>query len=89
MTVLGAVQHHAWSPGCGGSHCWSHAVDEDGTVAYRSCGECGHVWRTPADLLADVLALHEAVAAGNGEPVFPPPTDAGLVATCPLCCHDF
>ena len=46
---------------------------------FRLCGECGHVWRTREDFLADV----EAGCREAGVPMDP---DQPF---CPLCTHEF
>jgi hypothetical protein len=63
--------------------CHAHHRDEpDLPGDYRSCGECGHVYRTEADLLAehnDLAAEIDLTSATSGAEVY----------TCPLCAHDF
>lgn len=59
--------------------CFIHGVDETYTdgLSYKACGECWHVWQTPAAFIADL--------AKWGLPI--PPLDQ--VYSCPLCTHDF
>jgi hypothetical protein len=55
---------------------------------YRICGECMHVFRTPAELVSADVAVLQRVAEWNGfdEPA-PRPVDE--IAWCPVCAHDF
>ena len=75
------VQHDP-SEACGDQHCYTHHVDEPSEPAYRFCYECGHVWRTAAELLAE----HNRQLAVYGRP---PETDVNQVFCCPLCIHDW
>jgi len=83
-------------------HCYSCHADEADEPSYRSCFECGHVWRSAEELLAahnEHLAVYadpEATAisaafAARGIPVLPfvPEMNAGHVYCCPLCIHDW
>jgi hypothetical protein len=60
---------------------------------YKCCIECGHVWRTEQDFLADVLRARKehALATLKYEGVELPPdtTDPLSERICPLCTHDF
>jgi hypothetical protein len=78
---------------CYGSrlHCWSHNADEPGeppVSLYPAggfpvlCFECKHVFRSPAELLAE----DNKVLAAFGDA---PETDVNRVYCCPLCAHDW
>ena len=58
---------------------WHHRIEPLREGDFRVCFECGHVWRTREEFLADVE--RESRAAG----VEPDPDQP----FCPLCCHDF
>lgn len=51
---------------------------------YRICGECFHVFRTPAELVGADLAVVRRL--GEDEP---DPRPADQIAVCPVCAHDF
>lgn len=59
--------------------CWIHNAHEAGEdeLVYLVCGECGHVFRTPADL--EKNWLDEVGYVRNAE----------LIFSCPFCVHDF
>jgi hypothetical protein len=61
-------------------HCFAHGVDEPLRPGdYRICFECGHVYRTREDFLAEVAkGCAEAGVPSDPEQPF-----------CPLCTHDF
>jgi hypothetical protein len=84
----GAFQH--WCAGCG------QPENPDG--AYRICAECGHVFPTEADLVAQDLDAQRAGLAfarssgmdGHGVLHDPEPASSGDdVWICPVCNHDF
>lgn len=86
----GAFPH--WCAGCG------QPENPDG--AYRICGECGHVFPTGADLVAQDLDAQRAGLAmaalvairdgGRGDLRPPRPSDSGdEIRICPVCNHDF
>lgn len=76
---------HRPTDACWPSHCSFHNVDEPGAGAYRICVECGHVYKTAAELQEAFMA---EVALGL---TVPPPEapDAEEIWYCPLCAHDF
>ena len=86
----GAFQH--WCSVCG------QPENPDG--AYRICAECGHVFPTEADLVAQDLDAQRAGLAmaalvairdgGRGDLRPPRPVDSGdEIRICPVCNHDF
>lgn len=82
---------------CVRDHC--HGCDQDepilaGQPVYVLCIECGHAYRSSAELLAVWLEYELMVPAGVREewgigrvPV--PPPDAHQIWSCPMCNHDF
>lgn len=79
------------------SCCWSHyEIEPLGENPYRVCFECGHVYRTPADLVA---AHNDTMAAIRDHPpaplaaLSPPPPktvkQADKIFCCQECLHDF
>lgn len=58
--------------------CFFHG-EEPTDVVYGSCLECGHVWRTREDFLADIAAIESELGLA-------PHPDHEYV--CPLCTHD-
>lgn len=84
-------------PSCEHVHCYGCDLDEPvlpGDPVYVQCGECFHVYRTSADLLAAWLEYEMCIPAGVREqwgigrdPV--PPGDAHQIWSCPVCNHDF
>lgn len=71
---------------CYGSrlHCWIHHADEPDQPSYRACGECFHVYRRAADLLAEHNKVSRAI-----DPDCQDEADPERVWCCPLCTHDF
>jgi hypothetical protein len=75
------------------TYCATHDQDEPWEEGdYRACAECGHVWHTEADFVADVLiarAHYEADYVRYERAMPPdlayPPQDEWI---CPLCTHD-
>ncbi len=75
---------HEVTPACVDKHCYSCGVDEDVPRSYYLvCGECGHVYRTPEELVAADQAWRDAAGLPAMRCV------ADDVASCPLCGHDF
>lgn len=67
--------------------CQIHGVDEpDLDGDFWACGECWHVWRSEADLLADLNARYAEFNSGlSSINTF----NAARYPTCPLCAHDW
>lgn len=95
-TLRQTVQHEP-SEACAGRHCYEHHVDEDPDGTYLACLECGHVYRTAAELrrayrrLWDRLVRAdfrrwpiEAAALWLGSRF----RRARSVRSCPYCAHD-
>ena len=80
------VNPHEESEACGGTHCHSHGLDESDVGAWRVCGECGHVYRSPEDLRR-VWADEVGPAYAPGPAPEVPPADE--ILACPLCSHDW
>lgn len=75
------------------TYCVSCQQDEPNLPGdYTACGECGHVWRTEADFIADVLISRAHFEADyvRYERALPPdiayPPEKQWF--CPLCTHD-
>jgi hypothetical protein len=69
--------------------CWFHPDEPPMRPGdYLACGECGHVFRTPADLVTAHLAMYVEVF-GTGTPPRPEDHRADLIPLCPICTHDF
>lgn len=64
--------------GCGQVHDYSQSY-------YLVCYECGHVWRTEEELVAD----HTALLAEMKAPIHPDDHRAEKIYICPQCTHDF
>lgn len=65
--------------------CFVHGCPEPSLPGdFRSCFECGHVWRTRDDYVADL-------AASVAEMQWPMPANTGSddLPFCPLCTHDW
>jgi hypothetical protein len=62
-----------------------------GSVPYRTCFECGHVYPTAADLLAAHVALVTQInrETSPDNPLMVAQTDPDRVDVCPACAHDF
>jgi hypothetical protein len=75
---------HEPSAACGGMHCYRHHVDEPAEGAYKTCGECGHVYRTEADLRREWTASAPPDLPGRETP-----PSTWQIYFCPLCLHDF
>lgn len=57
---------------------------------YCICFECGHVYRTEADLMAAYnRAMDELEAEIGGGPVWVRKTTGAEIPFCPACAHDF
>lgn len=77
--------------------CFWHGHEPPAPGDYKVCGECGHVWRTEAEFVADVDHMFNNSArfvAGlaEGHPGFAAPLVPAHLTTiryCPLCTHDF
>lgn len=79
--------------------CYHHHEYEDASgEIYRMCGECGHVYRTGADLVnaynaeSQYMAMHWAEMLISDEP--PPmrdltPEQADVIGFCQFCLHDW
>lgn len=77
--------------------CYWHGHEPAQDGDYKVCGECGHVWRTEAEFVADVermlndcaqfVAVQPEGHPGFGAPVVP--ADLTTIRYCPLCAHDF
>ncbi len=77
------VTLHEPSQACGGTHCWTHDVDEPDEGAYRRCLECGHVYQTAEDLQRQWTAnAPRFVTPGAVPPV-------EQIFFCPICAHDW
>ena len=61
--------------------CTWHGHEPAAPNDYKDCFECGHIWRTEADFLADVQDLFERLGL-NRRPT-------ASLRYCPLCSHDF
>jgi len=63
-----------------GTLCYSHhRVELSEPGDFRACFECGHIWRTRDEFLADVeVGCREADVPMDPDQPF-----------CPLCVHDF
>jgi len=84
---------HEITAACAPVHCWSHDVDEDGPH-YRACLECGHLYRTEAELVTEYNKGVREVNASPlprwpGETRVPEITSVNDAWFCPLCMHDF
>lgn len=77
------VHPHEPSAACGDTHCYSHDVDESDVSAYRRCGECGHVYRSPEELQREWTE--------NAPPDLPDRTPPPVedIYFCCLCLHDW
>ena len=51
------INPHEPDERCGDLHCYIHGVDEPAEGAYKTCGECGHVYRT-AEALREAWAFN-------------------------------
>lgn len=77
---------------CYGSprHCSGCGEDEDLEPCYLRCFECGHIFPTAEDLLAN---HNQVIAEMNKYYHWEPPmaydTDVDRVFCCPVCIHDF
>lgn len=61
----------------------TEAIEEACPNDFRTCGECGHIYRTAGDLLDEFRKrCDEMGLAHNGIPVT-------FISSCPLCGHDF
>jgi hypothetical protein len=74
-------------------YCFSHdRVEPTQDGDYRACGECGHVWRTEADFVTDVLIdrAHFEADYVRYERAMPPDFEYAAQDQwfCPLCTHD-
>lgn len=60
---------------------------------YKTCGECGHVWRTEADFVRTVLTNYEAHITATllyaGTQLGPYRGDPREQPYCPACTHSF
>jgi hypothetical protein len=74
--------------------CWGCVQNEPAPEggAYRICGECGHVYGTPEDLVREDYELWVEISytnpeflAGSNVPTRPPEE----IYSCPICTHDF
>lgn len=72
--------------------CFIHGVSEpDLPGDYRSCWECGHIYRSVWELLLIELAFWQRsvregwASVDDGGPII----DPDLIWSCPLCAHDF
>jgi hypothetical protein len=77
--------HAMGDPGCIPSeHCTTHGDDEPDQPNYRFCVECGHVFRTPEELIAVETEQFgdygRKVIGGEVQPE---------MWSCPHCTHDF
>lgn len=75
---------HDPGPGCGGTHCHIHHLDEPDDGAYRRCLECGHVYRSAEDLQRQWTANAPPDLADRDTP---PPVEQ--IRFCPLCLHNW
>ena len=82
---------HEPSRSCRGEDCYSHGVDEQQPAGGLACGECGHVFVTPAALLADHAAAIGRLNARlpDGGELVVAETDPAKITICPHCSHDF
>lgn len=64
--------------------CFFHGYEPSRPGDFRCCIECGHVWRTREEYLADVASL-------VAEMSWPMPKNASKddLPFCPLCSHDW
>jgi hypothetical protein len=63
------------------TYCWIHETHE--TPGYLRCGECGHWYATPEELVEDFGRKMVEVD------ILDPPTDPAEVTFCAHCAHDF
>lgn len=79
-------QPHEPTVECAPSHCWTHNVDEP-SDGYLLCGECGHMFLTPEELIAaDLNWREESLAYGRMDNTA---KDPEKIYSCPHCTHDF
>lgn len=83
---------HVARDDCEDRHCEWHQVDESAVGAYRICGECGHVFKTPAALiqayeLVGRRSRRHVVGAVDDYPLHG--IAASTIEDCPLCGHTF
>ncbi len=79
---------HFASADCQQWHCTIHQRDEP-TEGYRLCAECGHMFGTPEELIAETFRL-DTVAYIEGWTKNPPrEQDPEKIHACPHCTHDF
>lgn len=79
-------------PNVGGStFCAYHRVDEPESEGAIRCPECGHVYRSPGELVdafnRDVVYLLNHTRAPERRPL-DRVDRVGMVPFCPLCTHD-
>jgi|SRR6476469_4130838 len=82
---------------CGDVHCFIHDVDESAIGGYQICTECGHVYRSKAELEREYTKTMLMNAEILRMFMDPPPElkqpDSSLPAIeitfCPLCVADF
>lgn len=66
------------------THCYMHHSDESPEGAWRICGECFHVYRSPEDLQREWTDNAPPDLPGRETP---PPVEN--IYFCPLCVHDW
>lgn len=66
-----------------------HRIEDIEKGDYRICGECGHIFRTADELVAEDLRVRLMLKAYDSEGTEYKPVEPALIFTCPLCAHDF
>ena len=67
-------------------YCYIHnRMEPDMPSDFLACGECHHVWRTAAEMAADIAARELSLADDGLMTTLPGPAEA---VVCPLCTHD-
>lgn len=74
-----------------GSYCSTHEQTEElADEPYQLCPECGHVYNTAEELLADYEKLvQELIKLDNEGGPFMPKYKPHEIFFCPGCSHDF
>lgn len=62
--------------------CYSCGAFDPPPPWFTYCGECGHVWKTEADLIAHDFRVHIALDPAAE------PRKVEDIHTCPCCAHD-
>lgn len=74
----------------GWEHCYIHNRHEPSLPGdYRACLECGHVYRTPWEVMLELLFLYRHWFNMGWDKFLQPIPPADEIYSCPLCTHDF